>query len=233
MIKNYFKIAFRNLIKNKVFSSINIFGLAAGITCSLLIFLFVQDESSYDRFHKDSNNIYRVVKDFVNDDGSRLPDATTPPALAPAMQKEIPEVVGVTRVFPNWGSSFLISYGDKKITEEKLYRVDSSFFDVFTFPFISGNSKKAFEQVNSIVLTESAAKRYFGKDDPMGRVLKIDNLGDMMITGVLKDVPSNSHFHFDFLISVRKFSGNIDANWGFYNFYTYIKIKDNVNIAAL
>jgi putative ABC transport system permease protein len=233
MIKNYFKIAFRNLIKNKVFSSINIFGLAAGITCSLLIFLFVQDEISYDRFHKDANNIYRVVKDFVNDDGSRLPDATTPPAIAPAMQKEIPEVVSVTRVFPNWGSSFLISYGDKKITEEKLYRVDSSFFDVFTFPFIKGNSKKAFKQINSIVLTENTAKRYFGKDDPMGKVLKIDNLGDMMVTGVLKDVPSNSHFHFDFLISVRKFSGNIDANWGFYNFYTYIKVKDKTNIAAL
>src|SRR6266550_2705858 len=145
MIKNYFKIAFRNLIRNKVFSSINIFGLAAGITCSLLIFLFVQDEIGYDRFHKDSNNIYRVVKDFVNDDGSRLPDATTPPAIAPAMQKELPEVEHVTRVFPNWGDNYLISYGDKKITEEKLWRVDSSFFDVFTFPFLKGNSKKAFE----------------------------------------------------------------------------------------
>ncbi len=143
MIQNHLKIALRNLWKNKGFSSINIFGLAVGITCSLLIFLFVQDELSYDKFNKDSDNIYRVVKDFVNDDGSRLPDATTPPALAPAMQKEIPEVINVTRVFPNWGSNFLISYGDKKISEEKLYRVDSSFFDVFTFPFIQGEFKKS------------------------------------------------------------------------------------------
>jgi putative ABC transport system permease protein len=233
MIKNYFKTAFRNLTRNKAFSFINIFGLAAGITCSLLIFIFVQDELSYDKFHKDSNNIYRVVKDFVNDDGSRLPDATTPPALAPAMQKDIPEVAHVTRVFPNWGSNFLITYGDKKITEEKLYRVDSSFFDVFTFPFVKGDAKKVFDQVNSIVLTETTAKRYFGKDDPMGKTLKVDNLGDLMVSGVIKDVPSNSHFNFDFLISTRKFGGDIDGDWGFYNFYTYVKLKDNTNIAGL
>ena len=136
MIRNYFKIAFRNLFRYKGFSFINIFGLATGMACSLLIFLFVKDEISYDRFHKDSDKIYRVVKDFVNDDGSRLPDATTPPALSPAMQREIPEVAHVTRVFPNWGANFLIRYGDKKIMEEKLCRVDSSFFDVFTFPFL-------------------------------------------------------------------------------------------------
>ena len=95
MIKNYFKIALRYLWKNKAFSFINIFGLAAGITCSLLIFLFVKDELSYDRFHKDPGNLYRVVKDFVNDDGSKIPDATTPAALAPAMQREIPGVASI------------------------------------------------------------------------------------------------------------------------------------------
>ncbi len=233
MIKNYFKIAFRNLLRYKGFSFINIFGLATGMACSLLIFLFVKDEISYDRFHKNAENIYRVVKDFVNDDGSRLPDATTPPGLAPAMQRDIPGVAHVTRVFPNWGGNFLIKYGDKKITEEKLYRVDSSFFDVFTFPFIHGNAKDAFKDINSIVITESAAKRYFGNEDPMGKTLQVDQLGDMMVKGVLKDVPYNSHFHFDFLISTRKFSGNIDANWGWYNFYTYVKLNSPANIAAL
>jgi putative ABC transport system permease protein len=126
MIKNYFKMAWRSLLKQKGFSFINIFGLATGMACSLLIFLFVKDETSYDRFHHDAGQIYRVVKDFVNDDGSRLPDATTPPALAPAMQKDIPEVAVTTRVFPGWGANFLIKYGDKKISEDKLYRVDSS-----------------------------------------------------------------------------------------------------------
>jgi len=233
MIRNYFKIALRNLSKNKGLSFINIFGLATGIACSLLIFLFVKEEFSYDKFHTDAGSIHRVVKDFVNDDGSRLPDATTPPGLAPAMQKEIPEVLHTTRVFPNWGGNFLISYGDKKITEERLYRVDSSFFDVFTFPFVKGNSKKVFEQVNSIVLTEETAERYFGKDDPMGKTLKVDNLGDMNVTGIIKDVPSNSHMKFDFLISTRKFSGDIDANWDWYNFYTYVRVKENTNIAGL
>lgn len=233
MFKNYFKIAWRNLMKNKIFSFINIFGLATGMACSLLIFLFVKDETSYDLFNKDAENIYRVVKDFVNDDGSRLPDATTPPALAPAMQKDIPEVSVVTRVFPNWGGNFLITYGDKKITEEKLYRVDSSFFDVFTFPFIQGNAKNAFKELNSIVVTESAAKRYFGNGHPMGKTLHVDQLGDLAVTGILKNIPANSHFHFDFLISTRKFGGDIDADWGFYNFYTYAKVKPYTNVAHL
>jgi len=233
MLKNYFKIAFRNLLRYKGFSFINIFGLATGMACSLLIFLFVKDEISYDSFHKDSENIYRIVKDFVNDDGSRLPDATTPPAVGPAMQREIPEVAHITRVFPNWGANFLIKYGDKKIMEEKLCRVDSSFFDVFSFPFVQGNAKDVFKDVNSIVITESASRRYFGSENPMGKILQLDQLGDMMVKGVLKDVPYNSHFHFDFLISTRKFSGNIDANWGWYNFYTYVKLKSPANIASL
>jgi len=202
------------------------------MACSLLIFLFVKDETSYDRFHHDAGHIYRVVKDFVNDDGSRLPDATTPPALAPAMQKDIPEVAITTRVFPGWGANFLIKYGDKKISEDKLYRVDSSFFDVFTFPFVHGNAKDAFKEVQSIVLTESSAKRYFGNDNPVGKILQIDRLGNLMVTGVIKDVPHASHFHFDFLISTRKFGGNIDADWGFYNFYTYAKLKPNSDITA-
>ncbi len=100
------------------------------------------------------------------------------------------------------------------------------------FHSYKGNSKKAFEEINSIVITETAAKRYFGNDEPMGKTLKVGNLGDMMVTGVLKDVPSNVHFHFDFLISVRKFAGNIDDDWGFYNFYTYAKVKDNTNISS-
>lgn len=234
MIENYFKTAWRNLWKNKTFSFINIFGLATGIASSLLIFLFVQDELSFDRFHKDAGNIYRVVKDFVNDDGSSLPDATTPPALAPAMQQEIPEVEKVTRVFPSWGRDFLIKYGDKKIIEQNLYRVDSSFFDVFTFPFIKGDPKNVFKNSSSIALTKSTAKKYFGDEDPMGKILSVDDFGNMMVSGVVKDVPSNSHFHFDFLISVRTFPGNnLDASWEWYNFYTYAKLKPNTSIASL
>jgi putative ABC transport system permease protein len=233
MFRNYFKAAFRNLTKKKGLSFINFFGLATGIACSLLIILFVTDELSYDRFNANPDRIYRVVKDFVNDDGSRLPDATTPPALAPAMQQNIPEVEHATRLFPGWGNKYLLSYRDKKFLEDKLFRVDSSFFTVFTFPFVKGSASTAFRQTDIILITESMAKKYFGNEDPMGKVIHTDNLGDLMVTGILKDVPSNSHFHFDFLISIRKFSGNIDNQWGWYNFYTYVKLKPNAQIATV
>jgi putative ABC transport system permease protein len=232
MIRNYFKIAFRNLLRHKSVSFINIFGLAVGMTCCLLITLYVKDEISYDRYHKNADQVYRVVKDFINDDGTKLPDATTPPALAMAMQKEIPEVESVTRVFPGWGRKYLFQYAGKKFLEERLYRVDSSFFDVFTFPFVKGNAKSSFKEINSVLLTETSARKYFGNDDPMGKVIRTD-LGDLMVTGVLKDVPANSHFHFDFLVSIRKIGGVINTDWGFYNFYTYVKLKPNTAIASV
>ena len=232
MFRNYLKIAVRTLLKNKKLTLINVFGLATGMACSLLIFLFVQDELSYDRFHKDAGSIYRVVKDFINDDGSRIPDATTPAPLAAAMQREIPEVVSVTRLHPNWGGSTLIEYGEKRISEEKVWRVDSSFFDVFTFPFIKGNPKTALSDVNSIILTESAARRYFGDDDPLGKVLKLNQRDDVTVTGVMKDVPSQSHFHFDFLLSFRRLPREIETNWDGYNYYTYVKVRRGTDITA-
>ena len=234
MIKNYFKVSIRNLWKNKGFSSINIFGLAVGIACSLLIFLFVKDENSYDRFHKDADNIYRIVKDFVNDDGSLIPDATTQSPLAPAMQAEMPEVARITRVRPNWGRGYLIKYADKKISEEKIYGVDSSFFDVFTFPFVEGNAKTAFKDVNSIVLTSTSAKKIFGKQNPVGKTVNVDAFGDMMVAAVIHDVPTNSHFHFDYLVSYRKQPGNTPqlTNWNGYNDYTYVKVKPGTNVPA-
>ncbi len=235
MFKNYLKISLRNLRKNKVFSFINIFGLAAGMACSLLIFLFVKDERSYDRFNNDSENIYRVVKDFVNEDGTQVPDATTPPALAPAMQKEIPEVLSVTRFFanPDWGANFLFKYGTKKFNEQSMVFVDSSFLDVFTFPFIKGNPKTAFTEGNSIVLTESMTKKYFGNENPIGKTLHADQfLNDLVVTGVMKDVPGNAHFHFDFAISLQKLGGGHNTDWGWYQFYTYAKVKLHTNIAG-
>ena len=117
--------------------------------------------------------------------------------------------------------------------KSRLYRVDSSFFDVFSFPFVEGSAKNAFKEINSIIITQTSAKKYFGKEEAVGKVLHIDRLGDMMVSAVIKDVPENAHFHFDFLIPIRKFAGNIDGNWGWYNFYTYIKLKPNVNIASV
>src|SRR5688500_5581873 len=233
MIKNYFKIAWRNLLKYKVFSLINIFGLATGLACSLLIFLFVKDELSYDQYHKNADRVYRVVKDFINDDGSRIPDATSPPALAPAMQKEIPEVEGVTRIRPDWGGTWLLEYGDKKnISENRYWRADSNFFDIFTYTFIKGDPKTALSDVTSVVITESIAKKYFGDEEPIGKILKISCCGgSLKVTAVIKDVPENSHFHFDMLSSFRQM-GNVDDNWDQYIYYTYARVKPNTSITS-
>ena len=234
MFTNYIKVALRNLWRAKGFSFINIFGLAVGMACSLLIFLFVKDEKSYDRYHKDAENIYRVAKDFVNDDGSRIPDATTPAPLAPAMQAEMPEVISVTRLRPNWGRSYLVKAGEKKFTEEKIYGVDSSFFNVFTFPFVLGNATTALKEVNNIVLTQTSAQKLFGTENPIGKTLNVDAFGDMMVSGVIKDVPPASHLHYDYLVSYRKQPGNTPqlTNWNGYNDYTYVKLRPGTNTTA-
>jgi putative ABC transport system permease protein len=233
MIQNFFKIAIRTLIRHKIFSAINILGLAIGMATCLLIFLYVDVETSYDKHHNGADRIYRVVKDFVNDDGTFLPDATTPPAIAPALQAEIPEIETVTRIFPGWGRQFYIRFGEKRFIEENVYRVDSSFFSVFTIPFIQGNPKSAFQKRESVVLTESAAKKYFGGAEPMGKIVQLDGMGDFEVTGVVRDVPSTSHFKFDFLISLRRTLSNADQTWGWYNFYTYIKLKEKTSIASV
>jgi len=238
MIKNYFKTAWRNLLRYKVFSLINIFGLAIGIACCVLVSLYIIDETSYDKYHKDPGRIYRVVKDFVNDDGSKLPDATTPPAIGAAIQKDIPEIDHVVRLMPGWGSKRYVRYQDKKFIEENVYRADSSIFDVFTFEFIEGNPKIALKNQDALILTESTAKKYFGDEDPMGKTIEIDDWQPQTVTAVIKDVPDNSHFKFDMLLPLRFRDDNgqlIDINsiWGWYNYYTYIKLKPGANITAV
>ncbi|HYG01677.1 MAG TPA: ABC transporter permease [Chryseosolibacter sp.] len=232
MLKNYLKIAIRTLWKNKKLSFINVFGLAVGMSCSLLIFLFVQDELAYDKHHQDAAHIYRVVKDFINDDGSRIPDATTPGPLASAMQREIPEVVSITRVHPNWGGSTLMQVGDNRISEEKVWRVDSSFFDVFTVKFLKGDPATALKDINSIILTESAAARHFGKEDPIGKTMRMNNRDDVTVTAIIEDVPAQSHLHYDFLLSYRRLNyAAANTNWNSYNYYTYVKVTPATNIA--
>lgn len=230
MIRNYFKIALRTLWKNKKLTSINIVGLATGIACSLLIALYLEDEFLYDKHHADAARIYRVVKDFINDDGSRIPDATSPGPLAAAMQKEIPEVEAIARIHPEWGNTVRFAYGEKKFSEPRVWRVDSSFFDVFTIKFLKGDAKTALSDINSIVITESAARRYFGNEDPIGETLRMNNNDDVTVSGVIADVPAQSHFHYDFLLSYRRLSADANTNWGSYNYYTYVKVFPGTDI---
>ena len=240
MLRNYFNVALRNLLRDKSASLIKIISLSVGMICFAIISLFINHELNYDRYHKNPEQVFRVVKDFVNDDGTRIPDATTPPAFGPAIQKDLPEVAYTTRLFPNWGRKYLIQYDDIRSYEAGVVRIDSSFFDVFSFPFLKGEKKRATANPNFIILTESTAKRIFGNENPIGKAIKID-IGptgtDFFISGVVNDVPENSHFMFDFLISLKTFEDPLDdvpfnTNWGFYNFYTYVRLNPEADPQA-
>ncbi len=233
MLKNYLITAWRNLLRYKAFSIINILGLSIGIACCILVGLFTLDELSYDEQNKDADRIYRIVKDFVNDNGSKTPDATSPPALATAIKNNIPEAEYVTRLFPRgWGNNFYVRHGEKKFIEENLCHADSSIFDVFTIPFVKGNPKTALNDPNAIVLTESTAKKYFGSENPIGKTLDVDNWPVKVVTGVIKDIPDNAHFKIDILASLKSLDQGkrLSQTWGWYSFYTYVKLKPGADI---
>lgn len=223
MFKNYFKIALRNLLKNKAYSFINIFGLAIGIACCLLILLFIQDELSYDRFHEKADQIYRITLNGKLGDNEFFVPVTAPP-LGKALVEEYPEVEAAARVrsfgFP------VLRYNDKVFSEEKFYWADSTFTDVFTLEFVKGDPKTALVEPASVVLTERMAQKYFGNEDPMGKLLNSDNRRDYKVTGVVKEFPAASHWHFDFLASMSTYPFTADPNWLNNDFYTYIVLKE-------
>ena len=219
-------IACRYFVKNKFSSLINIIGLAIGLTGFTCIMLYVEHELSFDQFHTRHADIYRIVKDFVSPDGSALPDATTPPALAKALRTELTDVETATRMAPNRGRLYLLQHGDKKFYETELIRVDQQFFDVFDFPFVSGTKQNALDQIHSIILTERTAIKYFGNEDPMGKIIRINVNGgtDYQVSGVLKDVPANSHFTFNVIIPFES-GRDPDTDWLWSGFYTYARLK--------
>lgn len=224
MLKNYLKIAFRNLLKYKIYSIINIFGLSVGLACCILIMLFIRDELNYDKFHKNADQIYRVVVEFKYRD---RPDhfAHTQAPLAPALLNEFPEVLNAVRFARR--SEVLIAYNEKYFWEKTLMLADPSIFEVFTFPLIKGNSKTALSDPNSIVITQRMTQKYFSDEDPIGKILKIGDewAKDYKVTGILKNIPSNSQLQFDFLISFANQKGNI--SWGAWNYSTYIQLPPN------
>lgn len=206
--------------------------LSLGIASFIFIAVYIAEELSYDRFHPHAERIYRVPIDFVDSEGNRLPDATTPPALSPALKNNFDEIEATVRLFPGWGSKYLFSVNpETKFYEQNLLRVDSTFFDVFGFEFLQGDPNQALDMVNAVVLTEETALKYFGRSDVVGENITYHAQEDrpLIVTGVVKSLPANSHFHFD-LLSRLTFDG-IDTNWGWYNYYTYIKLAPNVERA--
>ena len=230
MIKNYLKIAFRNLLRNKAFSIINISGLAIGMASAILILLWIKNEVSYDQFHEKKQRIYEAWN-RAHFSGKLQCWSTTPKVLARTLEKDLPEVEHSARV--NWGSNFLFSIGEKRLTVQGNI-VDSNFLQVFSFPMVKGNSKLALMDMHNIVLTENLAKKLFGEEEPMGKIIKIDNKENFTVTGIAKDLPNNTRFKFEYLIpwAYLRSQGNDDTYWGNNSTKTYVLLKQNASFAS-
>jgi putative ABC transport system permease protein len=231
MIKNYFKIAWRNLLKNKTFSLINIAGLASGLACFILIALYVADEMSYDKYNEKASRIYRIHSDIVFG-GNKLHLAVTSDPMGATLKKDYPQVEEYVRFYASSGAK-LVKKGNTFINEQNVAHADSTMFDVFTLPAVSGNTKNALNEPNTVVITASTAKKYFGTADAVGKTIETNDNNSTLykVTAVIKDIPHNSHFNFDFIFSMD----NADYEWGQFtshNFQTYLLLKEGTDYKA-
>lgn len=227
MYKNYFTIAWRTFLKTKGYSFINIAGLAVGLSACLLIGLYVKHELSYDRFHENASRVYRVNMELKFGD-NHMDLALANPLFGETAKNEIQEVEQSTRL--HWYGSFLVRKGNENIREGNVGWADSTLFDVFTLPMISGNPKTALTEPNSIVITESVARKYFDRTDVVGETLTIDNTQSRKITGVIKDLPSNMHFQFTSFIPLVEDEYAREGTWaGSQNWSTYLLLKEGAN----
>lgn len=242
MFKHFIKIAYRNLIRRKIYSIINITGLAVGMACCLLITYYVQHELSIDRYHTNFDRIYRVTHSFRNSqEGEKLPPPTPEQfqvwgcaPVGPALATDFPAIDKVVQF--SSPIDLLLQNGPVRIQQNNLLFMDSTAFEVFSWKMLAGNPHTALDAPNSIVLTKSIAEKYFGKENAVGKNLKVNNNDLFVVTGVMEDVPSNSHFNFSGLISMttfRKWRAEIFDWWGYVDFYTYFTLKPNANIASL
>ena len=230
MFRHYLRVAFRNLGKNKKFSAINIIGLTIGLTCCLLMALYITHELSYDRFQTKGDRIVRVIMEYSMS-GSTQKGNFTSTKVAPAFQKNFPEVeAGVRMSDPDR----IVRYGDKFFNEKSFLYVDSTFFSMFSFPLLKGNPNYALSGPNKIVFTESSAKKYFGDEDPVGKTVKIGSSEDQyLVTGITKDCPANSQFKFDFIASFSSLNANQETSYWDANYTTYLLLRDKSSIASL
>ena len=226
MFKNYLKVALRNLWKNKAFSAINIIGLAVGLAVCLLIVLYVVDELSYDKYNKNASRIYRLDADIYFNDTQAI-FAVAPDPLAPTLKLEYPVVEEMTRI--NFQGDVLVKKDNQNVQDHNVGYVDSTFFKVFTIPMLAGDPLTALKEPNSIVIDKTTAKKYFNSTDVVGKILRVDNNTDCKITGVIKDIPRQSHFHFHFL----RPRGKDNDSWLSNNTFNYIMLKPGVSQAEM
>ena len=216
---NQVKIALRRIKRQKGYSFITFFGLAIGMACTILILLWVQDELSYDRFHFRSSQIYRITQVRGAD---RVKIAYTAAPMAEAMENDFPEVLRATRL-SLWPSNLLVSTGDKQYLETGFIQADPDVFDVFNIPFMLGDPSTALAQPDNIVLTDDTAEKYFGENNPIGKILLVNKKREFLVTGVVENYPENSHFDFDVIIPLVDKS----TNWTDHSLFTYIVLQDN------
>ena len=226
MIKNYLKVAVRNLWRSKGFSAINIIGLAIGLASCLLILLYVLDDLSYDRFNTKFSRIYRIDAD-IKIGNNQFTMAVQAPVVGPALKKDYPQVEQFVRLKKHPG--FLVKKRDENITEDKVAYADSSLFEVFTLPLLTGNAATALRAPGSLVITERIAIKYFNRMDIIGQSLIINDTSTYTITGVIKDMPQQSHFRFDFFIPMATLKESRTDNWFNQSCNTYILLKQNAD----
>jgi len=231
MFRSYLKIARRNLFKDKSYSAINIFGLSVGMASFLLILFYVTDELSFDKFHDDYERIYRVTEVNHSENG-KTEMANTYSGIGPALQNDFPEVESFVRLYV---AEVSVSNGsEKKFMESKFTYADSSFWEIFNFKLLQGDPSTALSNPFSVVLTQSMATKYFGKEDAIGEVLKVDDKFSYQVTGIIQDVPDNSHLSFDFLASFTSLQqligGYMFNNWHYPPMYTYARIPAENNL---
>ncbi len=226
MIKNYIKIAIRNIIKNKTYSLLNLVGLAIGVMAFIMIMIYVRYELSFDKYSSNVDQIYRVAtRGSLNGDFEMV---VSPAPVGTAFVEEIPGVINFTRV-RNFGFP-VIRYKEKVFSEERWFNADSSFFKVFDISLIQGDATTALKEPNTVVITKSTAERYFGSEDPMGKVLNSDKRRDYVVSGVVEDPPANTHFHYDFLSSLMSYPDAANNPiWVSNNFWTYLLLDKNVS----
>lgn len=222
MWKNNLKIALRYMRRHKSQSIINIAGLSVGMACAILILMWVHDELNYDRFHEKADRIYRLVRLDSEDLSEGIARVGAP--WGPALIQDYREVENFVRF--RFFSRCLISYGEKWFYEDEGLYADPSISEVFNFPLAEGDPSSALAQPGSIVITESMALKYFGNDNPIGKTMTFDNEQDMQVSGVVKNIPDNSHFHFDFLVPFSMYDFFDRDRWLINNFHTYLLLRD-------
>ncbi|MCP4216870.1 MAG: FtsX-like permease family protein [bacterium] len=233
MFKNYLLSALRNLNKTKLFSLINILGLAIGMTACLLILHYVGFERSYDTFHKDAKRIYRLRYDRTDSQGTAARFASCAPPTGARIRGKYPEVEKIARIYRYRAG---VSFGDTKFLEERMYSAEAEFFEIFDFKFIEGNPATALKEPNRAFISQSTARKYFGSENPIGKTLSVDKKTDYQVVGIFEDVAHNSHLKFDIILSFKNlemmYGNEVMSAWGHTGFFTYLRMKQGADLEA-